>query len=103
MQRQHGSGRANKGPDRDKRGSATDRRVRRMWLASAGSGFGGDGRKVPCYYCARTLQIQHPEQEDYIQVDRIVPGDSYGRTNIRPACWFCNTARGDDTTWTYAP
>lgn len=74
-----------------------------MWLASVGSGFGGDGRKVPCFYCGRVLQIQHPEQVDYIQVDRIVPGESYRRTNIRPACWSCNTARGSNTDWTYVP
>ena len=75
----------------DKRGSSADRRRRREWMISAASGFGGDGSKVPCYWeCGRELT------EATVEADRIVPGGSYRRDNIVPACRPCNLARSDD-------
>jgi hypothetical protein len=60
-------------------------------MISAASGFGGDGSKVPCYWeCGRELT------EATVEADRIVPGGSYRRDNIVPACRPCNLARSDD-------
>lgn len=75
----------------DKRGSNGDRRRRREWLLSPASGFGGDGTKVPCFWeCGRELT------DSTVEADRIVPGGSYRRDNIVPACRPCNLARSDD-------
>jgi len=91
--RAHGSGRNNAAGDPDRRGSATDRRVRRMWLMAM---FGGK-----CVHCKRTLQDRYPDRDDYVQADRIIPGGSYRRSNIQASCAPCNNARGDDMSWTY--
>ena len=85
--RQHGTGRNNAAGDPDKRGSVTDRRVRKMWLLAM---FGGQ-----CVHCLCTLTY------DTVQADRIVPGGSYRRSNIQASCWSCNTARGNNVEWTY--
>jgi hypothetical protein len=53
--------------------------------------FGGDGEKVSCWLgCGRILT------DETIEADRIVPGGSYRRGNIAPACRPCNVARSDD-------
>lgn len=77
----------------DRRGSCLDRRVRKLWLLSEESGFGGDGTKVPCWHCGTLLVYAE------LEADRIVPGGSYRRTNIQPSCRPCNIARGNDPTW----
>ena len=75
----------------DRRGSNGDRKRRKEWLISVESGFGGDGFKVPCYWeCGRELTMQT------VEADRVVPGGSYRRDNIVPACRPCNLARTDD-------
>jgi hypothetical protein len=75
----------------DKRGSSADRRRRRAWLISPASGFGGDGVKAPCYWgCGREVD------DSTVEADRIIPGGSYRRGNIVPACRPCNLARSDD-------
>ena len=84
----------------DKRGSSADRRRRREWLISAEAGafiddvwvnFGGDGESVPCWLgCGRNVDLVT------VEADRIVPGGSYRRGNIAPACRPCNLARSDD-------
>jgi hypothetical protein len=88
--------------ERNARGSAADRRARRAWIVSPlaghdyGSGwvaFGGDGVKVPCVHCHAMLTA------DEVDIDRIVPGGSYRRDNIQPACRPCNLARSDDPEW----
>jgi 5-methylcytosine-specific restriction endonuclease McrA len=81
----------------DRRGSSADRRRRREWLVSPASGFGGDGVKVACYWeCGTELT------EATVEADRIVPGGSYRRDNIVPACRDCNLARSDDGDLTVA-
>lgn len=70
------------------RGSAAQRRSRRVWLL----GHFGDGETAPCYSCAEPL--------DYgsLEVDRIIPGilgGTYARGNIRPACGPCNRRTGN--------
>jgi hypothetical protein len=82
----------------DKRGSTADRRRRKLWLVGAiedptlgFAPFGGDGSTVKCFWqCGRELNIYT------IEADRIVPGGSYKRDNIVPACRVCNLARSDD-------
>src|SRR4029453_17995203 len=95
----HGDG----GPDR--RGNPTDRRNRKLKILGAlpikrgpKVNFGGNGTTVPCFYGCGTML-------DYatLTVDRIDPFGSYAITNVRAACWYCNKARGVDTSWTYVP
>jgi hypothetical protein len=84
----------------DKRGSSADRRARRRWLVSPAAGiakdgefiaFGGNGHEVPCYWgCGRIVD------ETTVEADRLVPGSSYRRGMIVPACRPCNLARSDD-------
>jgi hypothetical protein len=71
----------------DKRGSSADRRRRREWLLAT---F-GDGEIAPCWWgCGRDLD------QATVEADRIIPGGSYRRDNIVPACRPCNLARSDD-------
>lgn len=80
--------------DGDPRGSAADRRARKLWLLSTY----GDGELTTCYLCAVPLLYAD------LTVDRIVPGckrtpefpdgGTYTRSNIRPACGFCNSSTG---------
>ncbi len=67
----------------DKRGPAHQRRRRRAWLLAE---F-GDGTSAPCAWCAKPLT------RATLQVDRLIPGGSYARANIVPACAGCNVAR----------
>jgi hypothetical protein len=84
----------------DRRGSNADRRRRKEWLLSPEASaeingvltfFGGDGTSVPCWLgCGTVLTFAT------VEADRIVPGGSYRRGNIAPACRPCNLARSDD-------
>jgi hypothetical protein len=74
----------------DKRGSAASRRARKLWMLSPVAGFGGDGEKVPCVFCAVMLDFTT------VEADRIIPGGSYRRENVQPACRPCNLERSDD-------
>jgi hypothetical protein len=82
----------------DKRGSTNDRFRRKLWLIGAiedpslgFAPFDGDGSKVMCFWgCGRELNLYT------VEADRIVPGGSYRRDNIVPACRPCNLARSDD-------
>lgn len=96
--------------NRNRRGNSRDREARRAYLLRT---FEAD---VPgycrCYRCGRLL---HPDADkasmvapDYVSnvgfayvvlltVDRIVPGangGTYRRSNIRPACGWCNSETG---------
>jgi hypothetical protein len=78
-----------------RKGNSYDRRARRAWLLSAAAPFGGDGTTVTCVHgCGTQLTA------DTIQVDRIIPGGSYGHDNIQPACWTDNTDRSNKLDWT---
>ena len=73
------------------RGSAAERRARKLWLLSPEAGWGGCGRWVPCWECGVLL-----EYED-IFVDRIIPGERggrYWRCNIAPHCALCSCRQG---------
>lgn len=78
-----------KGPGKDKRGNTRDRAIRHLWLLAA---F-GDGYSCPCRYCGTTLTFET------VEADRVVPGGSYRRENIVPACRSCNSRRGNDPHW----
>ncbi len=89
----------------DRRGSAPARRASRLWLLSPWGGhdwgtgwlpFGGDGFMVPCFWCQKPLDFYSVER------DRIVPGGSYRRDNLVPACSECNKDRGTRTISQYA-
>ena len=69
----------------DKRGSATDRRVRHMWLLLVFD--------HKCVHCGCELTMAT------VEADRIVPGGSYARSNIQASCGDCNRDRGDDVDW----
>jgi len=71
----------------DKRGNNADRRRRREWLLET---F-GNGVTAPCFWdCGREVD------DSTVEADRIIPGGSYRRGNIVPACRPCNLARSDD-------
>ncbi|AXX32044.1 hypothetical protein KCV87_32300 [Actinosynnema pretiosum subsp. pretiosum] len=73
--------------NRNLRGSAADRRVRRAWLVA----MYGDGEQVLCFECRVALSA------DTLSVDRVVPGalgGTYHRSNIRPMCLRCNSRAG---------
>ncbi len=78
----------------DRRGNNLARHLRQDWLLgivcdrSLGwAPFGGNGKTVPCYWCKKRLNRVN------LQQDRKVPGASYRRTNILPACGPCNRDR----------
>jgi len=75
--------------NRNDRGSAAARRVRKQWLLNQ---F-GDGVTAPCSFgCGAVLTIET------VTADRFpVPGcqgGRYVRGNIRPACGPCNSFHG---------
>jgi hypothetical protein len=75
--------------NRDARGSASARRVRKQWLLTE---F-GDGATAPCSFgCGTVLTFET------VTVDRYpVPGcqgGRYVRGNMRPACGPCNSVYG---------
>lgn len=73
----------------DKRGNSRDRAARRAWMLRT---F-GDGTTCPCVHCGVSLT------DATMQADRIVPGGSYRRSNVQPACGGCNRERGNDVAW----
>jgi hypothetical protein len=72
----------------DKRGSAEDRRRRKVYLLNTY----GNGLTVPCAFCKEPLMFST------LTVDRFpIPGrlgGRYTRDNIRPACLPCNSEDG---------
>ena len=74
------------------RGSAANRRARKLWLLSPESGFGGNGLLVKCYRCPAMLDFER------VQADRRLAGilgGTYARHNIRPCCGDCNIETGN--------
>lgn len=82
----------------DHRGSAATRRARKHWLLGAiedrtlgWAPFGGNGTTVQCALgCGTELTFAT------LEADRIIPGGSYRRENVQPACRPCNLAKSDD-------
>lgn len=74
----HSEGRGgDSGKGIDRRGNNRNRAARRRWLLSAASGFGGNGRSVPCAWCgkpvtAKTLEVDRSPIPGYL-------GGSYRR------------------------
>ena len=79
-------------PGGEKRGNSTDRKRRKLWMLVAW----GDGVKAPCTHCSMMLDY------DSIEADRIVPGGSYRRDNIQPACRLCNLSRSNNASWSFS-
>jgi len=73
----------------EKRGNSADRRARKFWMINAL----GDGHTVACVHCSLNLICAT------VEADRIIPGASYRRSNIQPACRSCNLARSNDSEW----
>lgn len=73
----------------EKRGNSKNRRARKEWMVSPASGFGGNGAEVPCVHCGNWTGGRE------LHADRMVPGGSYARDNIQPACASCNQSRSD--------
>src|SRR5262245_21896986 len=73
----------------EKRGNSYDRRRRKEWMLE----HFGDGTTCLCIHCLKTLAF------DTLEADRIVPGGSYRRENIQPACRECNLDRSDNPDW----
>lgn len=69
----------------DKRGSAASRRSRKFWMLKT---F-GTGVQAPCVHCEEQLTFET------VEADRIIPGGSYRRENVQPACRSCNLERSD--------
>lgn len=76
----------------EKRGNSRNRAARKRWMLAT---F-GNGEKCPCAHCAAMLGY------DEVEADRIVPGGTYARFNIQPACRACNLARSNNASWQHA-
>lgn len=77
-------------PGGEKRGNSTDRRRRKLWMLL----HFGDGNSAPCTHCGVALNYSS------IEADRIIPGGSYRRDNVQPACRDCNLSRSNNPDWT---
>ena len=75
----------------EKRGNSYARRARKLWMLATW----GDGVKCPCVHCDAVLDY------DTVEADRIIPGGSYRRDNVQPACRSCNLSRSDNASWSY--
>ena len=79
----------------NERGNTRERRARKLWLLSPGSGHGGDGITAPCWECG------HHVTYETMRVDRIIPGAKGGRYirgNIRVHCEPCSCRQGQRMT-----
>ena len=88
--------RRNGRPGGEKRGNSSDRRARKLWMLSDRAPFGGTGTTVRCVHCGCELDY------DTVEADRIVPGGSYRRDNVQPACRDCNADRSNRSEWTFS-
>lgn len=76
-------------PGGEKRGNSRDRRARKLWMLETW----GDGKSCPCVHCGTKLRYST------VEADRIVPGGSYRRSNVQPACRACNLGRSNNESW----
>lgn len=81
---------------RDQRGNSDDRARRKRWMVNPDSGFGGDGKSVPCYWCNKTLRLGSSD----LTADRWPIcghlGGTYKRDNLVPSCKRDNSSRCND-------
>lgn len=73
----------------EKRGNNIDRANRKVWLLVE---F-GNGEYARCVHCHTVLTY------DTLEADRIIPGGSYRRDNVQPACRKCNASRSNNPNW----
>lgn len=73
----------------EKRGSAADRRARKVWMLN----IFGNGETCACVHCSAILDFVT------VEADRIIPGGSYRRDNVQPACRHCNASRSNKLDW----
>lgn len=73
----------------DSRGSSYDRKRRKQWMLE----HFGNGKSCRCTHCSARLVLAT------LEADRILPGGSYARGNIQPACRACNASRSDNPNW----
>lgn len=73
----------------EKRGSSYARRARKLWMLA----HWGDGEVCPCVYCGMSVNF------DTVEADRIIPGGTYRRDNVQPACKPCNLSKSDNSDW----
>lgn len=76
-------------PGGEKRGNSRDRAARKRWMLAT---F-GNGTTCPCVHCGTPLTYAT------VEADRIVPGGSYRRDNVQPACRADNLARSNHLDW----
>jgi len=76
-------------PGGDKRGNAESRRRRKHWMLATW----GDGTSCPCVHCGDTVTFET------VEADRIIPGESYRRSNVQPSCKPCNQSRSNKLDW----
>lgn len=79
-------------PGGEKRGNSKDRAARKRWMLLVW----GDGETCPCVHCGDALTYET------VEADRIIPGASYRRDNVQPACRSCNLSRSNKEEWSYA-
>jgi hypothetical protein len=73
----------------EKRGNSYARRARKLWMLATW----GNGVICPCVHCGDLVDF------DTVEADRIIPGGSYRRENIEPACKPCNLSKSDKPDW----
>ena len=80
-------------PGGDKRGSTRNRAARRVWLLQEfDPDLGPD--KARCHLFGLSDRCLQYVDARTLTVDRIEPGGSYRRDNIRPACKPCQNTQG---------
>jgi hypothetical protein len=80
----------------DKRGSAASRRARKTWMLSQPQWQNEARGTVPGESALCALGCGDLVTFATVEADRIIPGGSYRRANVQPACRPCNLARSDD-------
>jgi hypothetical protein len=79
---------ASRPSNNDPRGSAAQRRARKIWMLQQ---F-GDGYTAPCAFCEIELDYHTLTADRWPVLG--CDGGRYVRGNIRPACLHCNSSEG---------
>jgi 5-methylcytosine-specific restriction endonuclease McrA len=78
----------------DKRGNAANRRARKLWMLSQPQWQGTGTVLGESALCALGCGVVVTFAT--VEADRVIPGGSYRRENVQPACRPCNLAKSDD-------